>query len=356
MRLALVAYLHGSGGAERQIILLGNEMKKRGHDVYLLILAENNSNYDIADGVHIYDLSVVEHGGKFDIIKRYFALRKWLKKIHPEITINYNLQGAYFSMLLGNRICGKILYSERGDPYDKEYSGVLGHVRDITCKKVDALVFQSEGARDFFEIGEKQKAIVIHNSVVVPQDKYPIPSARDNRIVTVGRLHSQKNPQLLVDAFALIADIYPDMTLEFYGDGDLKEEIQSIINSKGLSERVHLHASRKDIFDCIRTARLFVLTSDYEGMPNALMEAMALGLPCISTDCRPGGARTLIKSGKNGIIVPPRNVNALVDKMMYMLENPREAELMAIEAYKIGTTHTNVVTFDKWNQFLISIL
>ena len=123
-----------------------------------------------------------------------------------------------------------------------------------------------------------------------------------------------------LDAFALIADKYPNLTLEFYGDGLFNKEIQSKINAMGLTERVHLHASRKEIFNCIRTARLFVLTSDYEGMPNALMEAMALGLPCISTDCRPGGARTLIKSGKTGIIVPLRNVNALADKMMYCLK------------------------------------
>ena len=133
-------------------------------------------------------------------------------------------------------------------------------------------------------------------------------------------------------------------------------QIQTKINAMGLAERVHLHASRKDIFDCIRTARLFVLTSDFEGMPNALMEAMALGLPCISTDCRPGGARTLIESGKNGIIVPTRNVNALADKMKYMLDNPQEAERMAEEAYKIGETHTNKVTFDRWNIFLKSII
>lgn len=356
MKLALIAYLHGSGGAERQIVLLANEMRARGHETHLVVLCDNKSPYKIESSVIVHDLSCLEGNGKFRIMKRYCHFKKEMKKIKPDITINYNLQGAYFSLLAGRKVCGKILYSERGDPYDSEYSGLLGKVRDITCNHLDAFVFQSEGAKEFFHLSQKQRAIVIHNSVVVPQDKYPIPSARDNRIVTVGRLHSQKNPQLLVDAFALIADIYPDMTLEFYGDGVLKEEIQSKINSKGLSERVHLHASRKDIFDCIRTARLFVLTSDYEGMPNALMEAMALGLPCISTDCRPGGARTLIKSGKNGIIVPPRNVNALADKMMYMLENPREAELMAIEAYKIGTTHTNVVTFDKWNQFLISIL
>ena len=355
MRLALVAYLHGAGGAERQIILLGNEMKKRGHDVHLLILAENKSNYDIADGVHIYDLSVVEHGGKFDIIKRYFALRKWLKKIHPEITINYNLQGAYFSMLLGNRICGKILYSERGDPYDKEYSGVLGHVRDITCKKVDALVFQSEGARDFFEIGEKQKAIVIHNSVTVPYGKYQKAEKRDNRIVTVGRLHPQKNPHLLIDAFAMITLEYPDIILDCYGDGELREELEARIDNIGLNDRIRLNPSRNDIFDCIRTARLFVLASDYEGMPNALMEAMALGLPCISTDCRPGGARTLIEDGVNGFIVPVRDSQALAEKMSFMLDNPDMCEQMATKAMRLVDSHTNEAIFDLWNKFLYSL-
>lgn len=356
MKLALIAYLHGSGGAERQIVLLANEMRARGHETHLVVLCENKSPYKIESSVIVHDLSGSEGTGKYRIMKRYCLFKKEMKEIKPDVTINYNLQGAYFSLLAGRKICGKILYSERGDPYDSEYSGLLGKVRDITCNHLDAFVFQSEGAKEFFHLSSKQKAIVIHNSVVVPQDKYPIPSARDNRIVTVGRLHSQKNPQLLVDAFALIADKYPDLTLEFYGDGLLKEEIQSKINAMGLTERVYLHASRKDIFNCIRTARLFVLTSDYEGMPNALMEAMALGLPCISTDCRPGGARTLIESGKNGIIVPPRNVNALADKMMYMLENPREAELMAIEAYKIGATHTNKVTFDRWNLFLKSII
>lgn len=356
MKLALIAYLHGSGGAERQIILLANQMSVRGHETHLIVLCDNKSPYQIEPSVIVHDLSSLEDCGKLRILKRYCLFKKEMKRINPDTTINYNLQGAYFSLLAGKKFCGKILYSERGDPYDNEYSGLLGMVRDFICKHLDAFVFQSEGAKEFFHLSPKQKAIVIHNSVVVPQDKYPIPSARDNRIVTVGRLHPQKNPQLLVAAFALIADKYPDVTLEFYGDGALKEEIQAKIYGLGLAERVHLHPSRKDIFDCIRKARLFVLTSDYEGMPNALMEAMALGLPCVSTDCRPGGARTLIESGKNGIIVPTRNVNALAEKMMYMLDNPREAERMAHEAYKIGATHTNKVTFDRWNEFLMSVL
>ena len=351
MKIATIAYLHGAGGAERQIVLLSNEMAMRGHEVHMIVLNEFKAPYPISDKVTIHDLSGKEKG-KFGVIKRFFTFRENIKEIKPAITISYNLQGAYFSLLVGKSVCGKILYSERGDPYDSEYSGLLGKVRDYTCSHVDALVFQSEGARDFFTIGKKQKAIVIHNSVTVPQDKYPIAEKRDNRIVTVGRLHPQKNPHLLLDAFSKIALKYPDIHLDFYGDGEMHDELQDKINHLGLEHRVTLHPSRKDIFDCIRTAQLFVLPSDYEGMPNALMEAMSLGLPCISADCRPGGARTLIEDGKNGVIIPVKDVDALAEKMMLLLDNPNMAESMAHEARHLGETHTNKVIFDKWNNFL----
>jgi glycosyltransferase involved in cell wall biosynthesis len=354
MKIATIAYLHGAGGAERQIVMLSNEMAMRGHEIHMIVLNEFKAPYPISEKVTVHDLSEKEKG-KFGVFKRFLAFREILKTIKPNITISYNLQGAYFSLLVGKSVCGKILYSERGDPYDKEYSGLLGKVRDYTCRHVDALVFQSEGAKDFFTIGKSQKAIVIHNSVTVPQDEYPIAEKRDNRIVTVGRLHPQKNPHLLLDAFSKIASKYPNIQLDFYGDGEMHDELQSKINKLGLDSRVTLHPSRKDIFDCIRTARLFVLPSDYEGMPNALMEAMSLGLPCISADCRPGGARTLIEDGKNGFIVPVRNANALADKISYLLDNPDIAERIAKEARHLGETHTNEVIFDKWNNFLKSL-
>lgn len=355
MKIVTVGYLHGSGGAERQIIMLSNELAQRGHNVHLVVLNEYKSPYPVSGDVIIHDLTNVEYG-KFRIFQRFKAFQKVLSKIQPDVTINYNLQSAYFSLLIKKNWTGKVLYSERGDPYDIEYSGLLGIVRNITYKNMDALVFQSEGARDFFKIGPKQKAIVIHNSVSVPQDKYPIAKKRDNRIVTVGRLHPQKNPHLLLNAFAKIASGYPMVTLEFYGDGELHDELQKKINTLGLADRIRLNASRKDIFDCIRNARLFVLPSDYEGMPNALMEAMSLGLPCISADCRPGGARTLIEDGKNGFIVPVKDIDAMADKIAYLLDNPDAAEKIALEARHLGETHTNKVVFDEWNKFLEMVI
>lgn len=354
MKIVTIAYLHGAGGAERQIIMLSNEMAMRRHEVHMIVLNEFNSHYPISENVKIYNLTEKEKG-KLGILKRFIAFKKTIEKIKPDVTINYNLQGAYFSLIVGKGKCGKILYSERGDPYDSEYSGLLGKVRDYTCRHVDAMVFQSEGAKEFFTIGKRQKTIVIHNSVTVPQNKYPIAEKRDNRIVTVGRLHPQKNPHLLLDAFTMIAPKYPSIRLDFYGDGEMHDELQDKINHLGLEHRVTLHPSTKDIFDCIRTAQLFVLSSDYEGMPNALMEAMALGLPCISTDCRPGGARTLIDNGQNGLIVPVKDVDTLAETMMFVLDNPDLAEDMAQEARLLGETHTNKIIFDKWNDFLKSL-
>ena len=160
---------------------------------------------------------------------------------------------------------------------------------------------------------------------------------------------------LLLDAFAKIANRYPKIRLDFYGDGVLHDELQAKIDAMDMANRISLHPSRKDIFDCIRTARIFVLPSDYEGMPNALMEAMALGLPCISADCRPGGARTLIENGKNGFIIPVGNTDALAEKIAYLLDNPAVAERIAAEARLLGQTHTNAVVFDKWDDFLKSL-
>lgn len=351
MKILTVGYLHGAGGAERQIILLSNQMAQRSHDVTLCVLSEYKSNYKIDDNVKVVDLTGVENA-RLSILKRLSAFRSLVLKLCPDVIINYNLQSAYFCLAIPKRHRGKVVYSERGDPYDDEYSGVLGMLREFTVPRMDGLVFQSEGARDFFSEKVKNKAVVIHNSVNIQQEKYPIPAEREKRIVSVGRLHPQKNQKLLIDGFARISKDFPDYVLEIYGDGDLHNDLQYHVKELGLDGLVNIYPSRKDVHDCIYKASLFVLTSDYEGMPNALMEAMALGLPCVATDCRPGGARTLIENGVNGFIVPVRDATSLADKMSYILSHRNEAERMAIEGRKIQATHSDKEIFEKWDEFI----
>jgi len=355
MRILTVGYLHGSGGAEKQIIWLSNQLAEHGYDVTLCVLNENKAPYTISKLVKVVDLSQAEGRGRLRIWRRFWAFRKLVNSLVPDVTINYNLQSAYFCLGVSKKKRGKVAYSERGDPYDKEYSGLLGVVRDLTVARMDGLVFQSEGARDFFPERVRSRSVIIHNAVNVPQDRYPMPEDREKRIVSVGRLHPQKNQRLLIDAFALIAQEFPDYTLDIYGDGELHDALQNQIKNLGLESRITIHPSRKDIWDCIYKASLFVLTSDYEGMPNALMEAMALGLPCISTDCRPGGARTLINCGANGMIVPIHDVMAITACMKRLITHPVESDQLARNARHLQDSHTEDMIYGQWNSFLSSL-
>lgn len=353
MKIACVGYLHGSGGAERQIIMLANALSEKGHEVHFAILAENKSKYGIADKVIVHDLTNVEAAKENKILNRFHALKKMLNELQPDISIHYWLQSAYFCTLMGKLVSGKVIYSERGDPGDAEYKGALGIVRNLAFKRIDGFVFQSEGARDYFKESVKRRSVVIHNSVSIPEDKYLKPcESREKKIVNVGRFHPQKNQKLLIDAFYNIAAEFPEYTLEIYGDGELREELQTQIDALGLTERVLLKGTTKNILDYVYTASLFVLTSDYEGMPNALMEAMAIGVPCISTDCRPGGARTLIENGTNGWITPVCDKKELAKRMTAVLHCPQNAEEVALKATKIRDTHTSKTVFCAWEKFL----
>ena len=354
MKIALVAYLHGNGGAERQITMLANALSSYGHEVYFVITGANNICYPISESVKCVDVTQCE-GKPFGIIRRYFAQRRALYSIMPEITIHYNFQSAYFAVVMPQKVRGKIIYSERGDPYDDEYSGLLGLIRQHAIKRINGFVFQTEGARDFFDENIRMRSTVIHNPLSISPDKREPSIVRDKRIVSVGRLHPQKNQRLLIEAFAKIAAEFADYSLEIYGDGPLKEDLERLINDKGLKTQVHLLKARKDIFSAIKNAAMFVLSSDYEGMPNALMEAMALGMPCISTDCRPGGARALIESGVNGIIVPCGDSMDLAEKMSFLIKNSETANKYGEKATHIAETHTPEAIFKQWEKFIETI-
>lgn len=350
-KVVLVAYLHGNGGAERQIILLANNLIKFNYCVYLVILADNKIRYDIDQNVIVVDLSYREIG-RFRILKRYIALLSFYRQIRPDISIHYNYQSAYFSCLMPKGIPGKIIYSERGDPADKEYKGILGLMRKLTINRINGFVFQTDGAKHYFSKIVQGRAVVIPNSVAVPEHKYGICKNRDKRIITVGRLHPQKNQELLIRAFASIAHFIPDYSLEIYGEGVLKEYLLGIIRDLGLADRVFIKHPVKNIFEVMWSASLFVLSSDYEGLPNSLMEAMALGVPSISTDCRPGGARSLILDGVNGFIVPINDKFQLANKILFLLQNEKLALQFSQCALQIFNVHSDSVIFKKWDVFL----
>lgn len=356
MKLLFIGYLHGFGGAEKMQIMLANAMAEKNHDVYLISLVANNPQYPVSEKIK-YEYIPEKGSNKFaQIMNRFFALKKVIKKIKPDLTIHFWLQSAYFCAFMGKKIVMRTIYAERGDPSDKEYSGLLGVIRSFAFKRIRAFVFQSKGARDYFNKSVSERSIIIHNPVFIEKNDYPIPNIREKRIVSVGRLHEQKNQAMLIDAFANLSDVFLDYKLEIYGEGELKEPLQNKINSYNLQDRILLKGTYKDIHTRIYKAAVFVLTSDYEGMPNVLLEAMALGMPCISTDCKPGGARELITDGVNGRIVPCGDKNSLTIAIEEMLGNQQLAISMGKEATKIYNESKPDAIYSKWESFFKKII
>lgn len=351
MKIVFLSYLHGFGGAEKQNVMLANAMAERGHDVTLISISADNNCYPLDNNVK-YEYLPDKKTNALRIVTRYSDIKNRLKEIKPDITISFWFQSAYMTALMKKSITGKVIYSERGDPGDKEYSGLLDVIRRMTLPRIDGFVFQSAGAQSYFDAKVQSRSTIISNPVFVNAEDYPAVQTRRKAIVTVGRLHPQKNQKLLINAFSKIADKIPDYTLEIYGDGELKEDLQMQIDDLGLSNRAFLMGTSKEIHKLIYDASLFVLSSDYEGLPNTLIEAMALGIPSISTDCKPGGAREIIDNGVNGEIVRCNDETSLSMSMLNLLDNEAKKTEYCNNAKMSSKNFLPDTIYNNWEEYL----
>ena len=219
----------------------------------------------------------------------------------------------------------------------------------------DGIVFQTPDAKKYFD------GIVNSNYEIIPNPvndlfiKNPYSEERKKVIVNVGRIEGQKNQLLLIKSFEKIMDKFPDYKLIIYGEGSKKEELIKYINERKLNNRVVLAGQVDNIYDKIYDASLFVLSSDYEGMPNALIEAMCLGLPVISTDCPCGGPKMLIKDGVNGFLVPVNDENIMSETISRILADDKLRKELSINASKLKEMVSSNVVNQKWLKFIQTI-
>ena len=222
--------------------------------------------------------------------------------------------------------------------------------------KADGFVFQTPDAQRWFSEKMQNKSVIIPNPVDERFLREPYGGEREKRIVTVGRLVSQKNQKLLLKAFREFHEQYDDYVLEIYGDGPLKKELEEYAKKNGIEDNVKFMGEVQDIKSAIYKAKMFVLTSDYEGMPNALMEAMAMGLPCISTNCRIGGPAYLIKDGINGILVKTGDKIALNSAMGRIAEDEKFANEIALSASGSMQNLSLEKIDEKWKVFMREVM
>ena len=358
MNISFLVPVMGFGGAERVISIISKGLVEKGHTVSLGILNDVPQNvvYTLDPRIkveHVQSFRLRSFSGAKKTLK---SIEDFLRRTEAHIVLCFANTVAALVSIVCKKIDLPLIFSERNDPrcYLKGFSDKF--LQRILLKNIKYVVFQTEGAKKLYPKRIREKSVVILNPLDVRRMPDYYEGERRKAIVSVGRLMKQKRPDILINAFAQISELHSDYCLELYGNGNLLDDLKKLVEFHGLFDRVRFMGTSSNIFLDINDAALFVLTSDYEGLPNALLEAMALGLPCVSTRCSPGGAEELIEDGRNGYLVPCGDVAALAERMDKMLSNYSDSLAIGKEALKIKGRVEFQSIIDAWEKYIVEVL
>ena len=371
-RIAFMIDTLAGGGAERVVSVLSQELIKRGYCVDIVLTQKKLIQYTIPKEVNVYFLpDFPDISTSFKLIRVITRIKRWLGRTiyslaqktviidsnccfnDPEV--RYLLSMRYFFetyvkrnrpgvvvgflvkpniiMLSKLNIKGiKRIFCERNSPVRPDIPVNIIRARDKLCSRADAAVFQTNEQMEYYTNIEKK--FVIPNPL-----KESLPERyigdRKKEIVTFGRLDPQKNLLCLIEAFELFLANHSDYILHIYGNGSQREELERVINQKKLESSVCIDGFQNNIHELVVDAAMYVSTSDFEGLSNSMLEAMAIGLPVVCTDCDGGGSRMIIHDCENGLIVPKGDARAVADAMSKIADSKKFSDKLSTEASKL---------------------
>ena len=346
------------GGAER-VLLSVMDFCKDEHEILLLTDIYAEDEYPLPDCIKricLADGNTKNRNRISAACNRIVAIRRVCKKEKVELAIAFmsssgiRLEMATYFMKI------KTAIAIRNNPSDELADKKRRKLLLASLKQANGVIFQMESQKELFDKEIQEKAAVIYNPANEQFCRAEFTGERKDKIVTVGRLFDYKNQGLLIDSFSDMKKTFPNMKLYIYGEGEYREALEKQIQKLNLQEDVFLPGAISDVADKIEDARMFVLPSDTEGMPNTLMEAMMLGLPVISTDCPCGGPRTLIENGKNGLLVPVGDRNALTMAMEKILGDEAFASRIGQNAKNIRNLCDRAVIRKEWLNYIHQLL
>lgn len=351
MKILFVVRSIGLGGAAKQLALTANALAESGHQVGVFTYDWTERNALLSDKVEYIPVAKVSKGKVEEYLRTPFIIRKAIKQFRPDVTVSWRTNCGCFTVLGAIGLPTKVVFSERTDPF-METSMAL-KIAGWVCNFSDGGVFQTENAKNYYKRLAK-KSVVIPNPFQYPKVLPEIRSweERDREIAMPARFFLvQKRHDVLFDMFKIVVKSHPEYKLALYGDGEDREKVKGLVKEKGIEESVIFKGVVADVVDAIKDSKLLVLSSDYEGIPNVILEAFAAGVPVVTTDCSPGGARVLIDDGKEGYIVPIRDSKALAEKAIRVLEDKQIAEsFIANGRAKLDVFKADVI-FNKWENY-----
>lgn len=321
------------GGAERVVTVLASQLASDGYDIAIIKYFETANEYPTSEKVEVFCVSqgteTLYH--ELSFVERIRRIRKILKQIRPNYIVPFLPHVAAHVFLAGIGLRIRMVQTIRVAPNVAPASHLLRCIRNVLVAISYVTFVQTEKQKAYFPTWMQRRIVVLPNPVSQAMiETNPRYHGEIIRIVSVGRLTEQKNFEMLIEAVANISKMGYPVKLNIYGEGELKQSLQALIDSLCCQNVCQLRGRTNNVPKVLGAADLFVLASNYEGMPNALMEAMAVGLPCISTDCETGPG-DLLGAGR-GILVPVNDRNAMTKAIQLLMDEPQKAAEMGCRA------------------------
>ncbi len=348
------------GGAERVFVNLAEYFQNKGYQIVMVTQYQKEDEYVLAEGIRrvISDIPPEETTGSraVNFYRRMSRLHRIWKKERPDLVLSCVGKNNFMAVVTTMFTKTKPVVSVVGEAKEEYPNRLMKALANLLFPFASGVILQTERSKSFFSQRVSRTSVILPNSLNPLFIRERFRGEREKRIVSVGRLDANKNHEMMIRAFAGLAGRYPEYTLTIYGEGELREHLQKLIASLGLEEKVFLPGVVPDVAERIEKATLFLLVSYSEGVSNALIEALALGLPVIATDVPSGGTQELIRHGENGLIIPPGDEEALKAAMERLLSDGEYAERLGEQAHKIQERLAPERVNRQWQEYFESIL
>ncbi|WP_010300381.1 glycosyltransferase family 4 protein [Candidatus Odyssella thessalonicensis] len=360
MRISFIISSLATGGAERVLSNLANYCSQQGHDVTIITFStpESLPFYRLEPDIRLIPLGESNLTASplqrlRSIFRRFNKLNKSLNLIKPDIVLSFITVSNIMAILAAARHNIPLIVSERTHPFYHFTPKFHVLLRRLLYPQAAKVIVQTQSIADYFNY--LNNVAIIPNALQVPPlSKTALVSTSPRHLVSVGRLIKSKGFETLIQAFKEVAEANPDLILTIYGEGEERPRLEELIRSLNLKERVLLPGTVPDVLTRLSQADIFVFPSHYEGFPNALGEAMAVGLPVIASNCT--GNIDLIKDGINGRLFPVGDAASLASLMLELLKDTEQRQRLSFHAQQT----TQLLDADKihsqWQDLILSLV
>lgn len=347
------------GGAERVVSNLANQFAQEGYEVIVATEWKGKEEFPLIPQVRREIVGLRPGDEKKSRVTQFLLrinyLRKFLKKEKPDMVIAFAHRAIYRALTAtwGTRI--PVIVCCRTDPvghYDSKSDKIQ---IKLLFPHAAGAVFQTYGQRDFFKPYLQDNSRIILNAVNQKYIEAEQPASRRKAVVQSGRLVDFKNQAMLIDAFVRVHEKHPDYILQFFGgdSGDgTKAKLLKKIEDYSAKDFIFLMGDSDQLEKDLIDASVYAFSSDWEGLPNALVEAMALGLPIVATDCPCGGPATIMTNEVDGLLIPVKDTKAMEEGINRLIEDRALAERLGKEARKIADRVNVSSIFEQWRDFI----